>query len=272
MRLIGNLLLVICLITGCLSAATAYLTRTSSDAAVGLQLTEPAGAVEPTDEALDDALADYRAGELTATEFVRAIETAAPLVPPGTELTEEELTILRSADVEYVEIKSFALERWPYAWVFGLSALGLLAGSLLVRAGARRAIAAEGIAPERTAQLPEAEASPDQIVESVASTLETLHREMPGMSSDQERLKAVITRIGALQRDAIPRFIESRPKLVARFGLGRYAEIMDAFAAMERKINRAWSAAADGHLPESETALDQAVALAPNVREKLQAA
>jgi len=89
------------------------------------------------------------------------------------------------------------------------------------------------------------------------------------MSSDQERLKAIITRLGALQRDAIPRFIESRPRLVARLGLGRYAEIMDVFAAMERKINRAWSAAADGHLPESQAALDDAVAMAPGVRAKL---
>jgi len=269
MRLIGNLLLVVCLITGCLSAATAYLTRTSSPAAAGLELTEPAGAIEPDEAAKAAAMAAYERREITASELVSALETSKPLAAPGTELGEAELETLRASGVSYVESKTFSFARWPHGWAFGLSALGLLAGSLLVRAGTRRAIAAEGLAPSRDAQLPEAEASPERIVETIASALETLHREAPSMSSDQERLKAIITRLGALQRDAIPRFIESRPRLVARLGLGRYAEIMDVFAAMERKINRAWSAAADGHLPESQAALDDAVAMAPGVRAKL---
>ena len=33
---------------------------------------------------------------------------------------------------------------------------------------------------------------------------------------------------------------------------------MDSFAGMERQLNRAWSAAADAHLPESEACLRNA--------------
>jgi len=269
MKLIGNLLLVICLVTGCLSAATAYLAPVTADGLEGLTLSEPAGSEAPSPEELAALRAAYEAGEITAEAFVRRMETPDPVIPAGEDVDPESLEAARDAGAEYLETKSFALSRWPFGWVFGLSAAGLLAGSLLVRAGAKKQIAAEGLAPERDAQLPKADASPQQIVETIGTALETLHREMPGMSSDQERLKAVITRVGALQKDAIPRFIESRARIVAKVGLGRYAEIMDAFAAMERKINRAWSAAADGHLPESEASLDDAVAKVPAVRERL---
>ena len=37
--------------------------------------------------------------------------------------------------------------------------------------------------------------------------------------------------------------------------MGGYAELMDRFAGAERQINRAWSAAADGVLPESHRCL-----------------
>jgi hypothetical protein len=269
MKLIGNLLLVVCLITGCLSAATAYLTPAEAASAEGVVLSEPAGAEAPSDAEIAELRAAYEAGEITAETLVRQLEEPEPVVPAGAVLDEQALAEIRAENIEFVETKSFSITSWPYGWVFGLSAVGLLAGSLLVRFGAKREIAAEGIAPERDAQLPKADASPQQIVETIGDALETLHRELPNMSSDQERLKAIITRAGALQKDAIPRFIESRPKIVASVGLGRYAEIMDYFAAMERKINRAWSAAADGHLPESQASLDDAVEKVPAVREKL---
>ena len=53
-------------------------------------------------------------------------------------------------------------------------------------------------------------------------------------------------------------FIDARQALIGRHGLGGYAMIMDRFAAAERQINRARSAAADGVYDEAETCLKAA--------------
>jgi len=264
MKLIGNLLLTICLITGCLSAATAYLIPTSDQNLAGMTINENAGEVELADDARAELRAEYETGDLTAEDFVSELGHPLPLVAEGTELDDANVERLRSENVSYVQTKSFDAGRWPHAWIFGLSAAGLLAGSLLVRAGDKAAIAqqqpAEGAATA---------SSPEAALKAISEELVALKAELPSMPSDDARLKAVINRLGDLQGDAIPTFIESRPQLIARFGLGKYAEIMDRFAAMERKVNRAWSAAADGHWPESSLALDDAVAIAPEVSEKL---
>ena len=99
----------------------------------------------------------------------------------------------------------------------------------------------------------------------IAECLNSLKADLAAMPSDTDRLKAIMHRLGELQADQIQTFVEARPQLVAKMGLGKYAEIMDNFAGMERKINRAWSAAADNHLPESSRSLDDAVEIAPAV-------
>ena len=42
---------------------------------------------------------------------------------------------------------------------------------------------------------------------------------------------------------------------IGRFGLQTYANVMSAFAASERLINRTWSASADGYVDEVRTCL-----------------
>jgi len=270
MKLIGNLLLTICLITGCLSAATAYLVP-ASDVAIDpdepLTLAEGAGAVKITDAERAELRAQYDAGEITAETYAAQLDAKDPIVEEGTELTEEDLARLEAADARYAEVKQFSIGRWPYGWVFGLSALGLLAGSLLVRAGAKAEIAAS--TPADAGPAAEPTSSPDAAVAAIAAEIESLRRDLPSLPSDNERLDAIVSRLGHLQGDQIPTFIEARAPLIARFGLGKYAEIMDRFAAMERKINRAWSAAADNHLPEATIALEDAASLTPGVAEAL---
>ncbi len=266
MKLIGNLLLTICLITGSLSAATSYLTPTSRDDAAGVPLSDSAGSLDVTPEKRAELQSEYSAGTRTAESYIAATEAKSPIVekPDDTEVnvTAEQVAELRDADVQFLHTKRFSLSRWPYAWVFGLSAVGLLAGSLLVRAGAKAEIAkhapAEGSADHHSA-------SPVVAMNAIADCLNGLKADLAGMPSDTHRLKAIMHRLGELQNDQIPTFVEARPQLVAKMGLGKYAEVMDHFAAMERKINRAWSAAADNHLPESTTSLDDAVAKAPGV-------
>jgi hypothetical protein len=79
--------------------------------------------------------------------------------------------------------------------------------------------------------------------------------------AEQARLALILERIGTLQKTHMPAFVEARPLLVARLGLGGYAELMDRYAAAERQINRAWSAAADGVPEEAVSCLDQAAGL-----------
>ena len=55
-------------------------------------------------------------------------------------------------------------------------------------------------------------------------------------------------------------------------GLGGYAELMDGFAAMERQLNRAWSAAADRHLPEALLCLRAAQPMVVETLRKLKGA
>lgn len=274
MKLIGNLLLTVCLITGCLSAATAYMARVDTQNLTEQTLSEPAGAQTPDEMQRAEIESRYAAGELTAEQYVANLEARTPVVSKPAEdlrdeekrLTEEQIAEARAAKgVEYLHLKEFSVTRWPHAWVFGLSAVGLLAGSLLVRAGDKAHIAKHQ--DEEAAHA--AATSPEAAMKTISEGVTSLKSELPSMPSDDARLQAIITRLGDLQIDSIPTFIDARPKLIARFGLGGYAEIMDRFAAMERKINRSWSAAADGHLGESTTALNDAVAIAPDVSEKL---
>jgi hypothetical protein len=53
-------------------------------------------------------------------------------------------------------------------------------------------------------------------------------------------------------------FVEAREALSHRFGLDKYAEMMDAFAMGERSLNRAWCAGADGYIDEVHLCLDRA--------------
>ena len=53
-------------------------------------------------------------------------------------------------------------------------------------------------------------------------------------------------------------FAENRESIIPKFGLTVYADIMTNFAAGERYVNRAWSAAADGYVDEAANCIDHA--------------
>ena len=89
------------------------------------------------------------------------------------------------------------------------------------------------------------------------------------MESDKARMAEIIERIGELQQTHLANFPEARDVMVARGGLAKYANVMDAFAGAERKINRAWSAAADGDLGESVENLELAVPMLEEAARRL---
>ncbi|MCP4412286.1 MAG: hypothetical protein GY808_06920 [Gammaproteobacteria bacterium] len=59
-------------------------------------------------------------------------------------------------------------------------------------------------------------------------------------------------------RQDLSLFADSRRSLGHRYGLQPYAEVMSAFAAGERYINRVWSASADSYIDEVMLYLDKA--------------
>ena len=281
MKHLGNLLLTISLITGMISAATSYFAFVdqpaeafAADEGGYVRLKAGAGA-EPFDEAARTELrARYDAGELSAQDFLTSYGAIDPVLGAGeddggTELTPERVDALRSAGVQGVFTKSFSLERWRYWWVFLLSAIGLLIGSRMVRTAAKAEIEAATSGGSMAGAGGAPAATPEATLDALVGIVANLRAELESMGSGAARLTAIRERVGAAQQNEVTSFVEARPILVGRLGLGRYAEMMDRFAAAERQINRAWSAAADGVLEEAEVCLANAQELAREAHAKL---
>ena len=75
--------------------------------------------------------------------------------------------------------------------------------------------------------------------------------------------------IDKLFREDLTLFADSRRSLGHRYGLQPYAEVMSAFAAGERYINRVWSASADSYVDEVNLYLDKAQEQFIEARDKL---
>jgi len=75
--------------------------------------------------------------------------------------------------------------------------------------------------------------------------------------------------IDKLFRDDLTLFADARKSLGHRYGLQPYAEVMSAFAAGERYINRIWSASADGYVEEVNQYLTKAQNMFIDANDKL---
>lgn len=64
--------------------------------------------------------------------------------------------------------------------------------------------------------------------------------------------------IDRLLREDLSNFANARESMQHIFGLQGYADVMSAFAAGERYINRVWSASTDGYVDEVRSYLDRA--------------
>ncbi len=247
MKLIANLLLAISVALGALAASTAYLAPLSlpDEQLTELVLNADAGRVEKPDGSHE------------------------PLLRRGTMLTAENLAALRAntfivdgheKKTEYVSVKEFAFSRWTGRWVFLGSLLGLLVGGLMMRSLSKKELAEA----DAKAESAPAEESPEGAIAAAISTLDDLARDMADIADNRARCQMIVQRIGELQVTHLPAFVEAKPRLIARMGLGGYAEMMGLFSYGERMLNRAWSTAADGHIGEATTSLQ-------NAREPLEA-
>jgi len=64
--------------------------------------------------------------------------------------------------------------------------------------------------------------------------------------------------IDQLLREDLNNFANARESMKHIFGLQSYADVMSAFAAGERYINRVWFASTDGYVDEIHSYLDRA--------------
>lgn len=289
MKLFAYLLITLSVILGSLASSTAYLVRlegASPETLSSLRLGSPAGAYDPAaaDQELNDRLttlyAQLDAEKTTAVNPLKpettprvpastpAVETAptgesvlaareaiTPIGRTGDRLSPELVALLIESDVTFVKVTKFGFERWPYWWLFLISCAGLLGGAWMIKSTRRKELAAAEAAGPDTGEKATDAAT---VFARLSGRLHTLAEELAGTKDQDARLEAIIRHIGLIQRDDVPAFAADRPALVNRLSLAGYAELMDSFAAMERQLNRAWSAAADAHLPESETCLRNA--------------
>ena len=254
MKSLGNLIIAVSLVLGALASTTAYVPRlTADDSALAVgdgyaHLNAPAGAEK-----------DAAGGFVLTADGARI-----PLADTGTELTPPMQARLRAGGVQRVRVREFAVRRWQHAWLFGLAVIGLVAGSMLVKR--QTAPATRRRAADRG---PHAQETPQAVLARIVATARDLHRELPAMPDDAARTQAILARVGHVQTELSLRVVEGRSVLVAALGLARFAELMDAFSRLERALNRAWSAAADGALDEALRSIAAAAADAPAVERRL---
>jgi hypothetical protein len=206
----------------------------------------------------------FRIGEDAAGEPVYAVLASPagidaegqPVVGPDTPLSPETVERLRAESlkpVERVKVKGFSFGRWTHLPHFIAACVGLLAGAMLTRLNAARALRQ---VESRTGK--DAMAAPEDAIAELRAVVGELIEQLPLEPDERRACERVTDRLGLAIRDLVPPIVEQRDRLVARMGLGSYAALMDVFASAERAMNRAWSAAADQHLDESLESLELA--------------
>jgi hypothetical protein len=250
MKTIGSLLVTISLIIGVLTATTAYLVpidRIDPDTD-RMELHAPAGRIVDEDDPTARPQPVLRPG--TAEQ---------PLV-----IQDEHLAMLRDADTARVHVKQFSFRHWQEWWIFTLACIGLLAGSLMVRAATKRELAEAATKKTRTQTI-----SPEELLDGALEKARALQRELEPMTDAKAKLHRIMRQIEVLQDDHFDPFVQSRSLIINQLGMAGYAQLMDRFAAAERQFNRAWSAAADDVLDEAEESLTNAIPLLDEARQRL---
>lgn len=229
---------------------------------------ESANGDAPTDDGgeaeADPAEPEEPETQPTGEELLADAETPKPIGREGDTLNADLLELLRAEQVEFVKVNRFDFFRWPHWWVFVISAVGLLGGAFLVRRAQKAELDRSGSAEET-----ENPTDARTVFARLSGRLDELSKDLERASTEDEKLEAIVRRIGNIQRDDVPAFVADRPALVNRLSLAGYAELMDHFAGMERQLNRAWSAAADGYLDEAMNSLKNAQPMLIQTLEKL---
>ena len=90
--------------------------------------------------------------------------------------------------------------------------------------------------------------------------LRQLHEDLRVLNAEAHTLSLQIIResVERINSERIYGLVEARHALNSQLGMSEGAEVMIAFAYCERMLNRAWSAAADGHQKEALSSMQEA--------------
>ncbi len=148
-------------------------------------------------------------------------------------------------DVSDVEVPVDGWHLIPWTWY--LCSVGVAIAGIVILYKQR---GDSGQKSEETrSNLKEIKGSLDSVIVSLAKLMGELEKKAP---------TEITAYIDAVLADDLRAFAEGRDSITAEHDLTLFAEVMTQFAAGERSINRAWSAAADGYVDEVETCLKRA--------------
>ena len=201
-------------------------------------------------------LKETEAGEvlLHATQRLRYSVPAS--YDAGTFIDDEVAAALIASGIESVEVKvvrGFSWNDWTWKWHFVGGVCLMLAAIFLKRSGAG------AVGSSRRA-----DSGPERCMRDLYERVSELN--LRKQELDAAGLQAEVS---VLLEQLVQPVIDAREELQGRLGTGRYAVVMSPFASGERKLNRAWSAAVDGHAPEARASLEASLASLREVCEVL---
>lgn len=133
-------------------------------------------------------------------------------------------------------------------WIFAI-------GSLLAAAGVALWRFADAGGAATAAETKDAgKADPVTLLRSLLQPAAKLENEIDILPANE-----VERRVDNLLEDFVLPFAEVRRQIIDRFGMSAGAEILVTMAVGERMLNRTWSAAADGHMPEARASYPESV-------------
>ncbi|NVJ50144.1 MAG: hypothetical protein HWE13_06055 [Gammaproteobacteria bacterium] len=97
-------------------------------------------------------------------------------------------------------------------------------------------------------------------IDTLKRCLQNIVDNLNDMNAKKDQLPTYEARfeIDRVFREDLAQFADARESMRHVFGLKEYADIMSAFAAGERYINRVWSASTDGYIDEVKQYIERA--------------
>jgi len=139
---------------------------------------------------------------------------------------------------------------------FGLGFAAMLVGVAMARFAAKR----EDPAEEAEGASSGNAASAMKQVGLIADLLDELVAEGLTVEKVADQSDQLAARIDHILSEDVPVFLDARPKIIDRYGLETFAELIGHFAVMERATARAWSAITDHAWAEVPPSLEKAQA------------
>ncbi len=217
------------------------------------------GINEQASEAWESGL---RTGDVVVSVGDRPTPVADAFAKALGALGDESTTLVYSRDGKENSIQISTGNPWRtinWFW-YGLSAAVCIGGIVLIRSG-KKALAGQS---EKT------EASLKQIkahLGDLVNHTETLQHNLKDLSP-----REILDYIDDTLHEDFRGFADGRDSITAEHGLEVFAEVMTNFAAGERALNRAWSAAADGYVDEAANCVDRGLAMLKSAQKSLNAA